>query len=836
MPQLNTSEAVRQRINQLITRLVEFANGELSDCEHLIDKVRARWIDPDSQSPKLVVETEIRFLAELVFQQQSTKTKDDLKQDLRTLEKFLGMLEDNRTRTQGSSIWHFTLQLWHTSVAQNLEKLNAEWARRKPEKSPSQAHGPSPIAVYPLSTAPLPPVQPAATENPAAHSSRPLYHNLPAKDYGQLIGRDSIRHHVWQQLASDHYPARIGIRGLGGIGKTSLVLDVAHQFLLPPTAPHPNDQGGRFAAIIFVSAQQHHLSPYGFLKRHRCEPTLLDMLRAIAQTMERPELLRGDAEAQLAQIQALLSRQPVLLIVDNLEAIAPDSQAAILSFLYDLPSTVTVLATSRDHLALDTLVVLEPLSLEAGLQLIAHQAHLKAVDLSAAEARRLFERTGGIPAAMVYAIGQLSGGYPLASVLPNLTLPTGDYCRYYLASAMLPLRDHPAHRLLMALALFPQSATREAIAQVALAGEATNPNDEIEGFAGLYQRSLVVGHRDRYALLPPTREYALAELNAHPEFEAAARARWVQWALAVSSQLETPHWREWSDSVLPHPDWENLQAVIEWCIEHDRYDDFRQLWALVKGYTYLHGYWNECLDWLTWWVEAAQTRQDQAGVAQALRDQGWMLMLMGQPSQLAAAAACFAQVWAQRDRQPPLLQVELAIEYATVLLQQGQLQPARDRLLNAREQLAKLAPSPHTASTCTKHAIRIDYYTAEIEYWQGNYDRAQALYQQVLTQARALQWVQVEVYTLNWLAEIALHHHRLDEAEALIEQGFPLAQRQGDKRSQAFHHKTKTRLEQLRGHVAQVRAQGAMAIAAFEALGMQAEADEIRAWVVEANR
>ena len=842
MPQLNTSEAVRQRINQLITRLVEFTNDQLEGCDHLLDKIRARWIEQNSPSPKLVIETEIRFLAELVFQQQGGKTKDYIKQDLHTLEKFLGILEDNRTRTQGSSTWHFTLRLWHTSVDKNLEKLNDMWHRHKQRNVSAGTLGPSPLAVYPLPPPMIPSVETPLAEHSESQSTRQPYHNLPAKDYGQLMGRDLELNHLWHQLASEHFPARIGIKGVGGVGKTSLVLEIAHQFLRQDATFQTQPQGWSFEAIIVVSAQQHRLSSHGLLERHRYEPTLLDIFRAIAQTFGRPEVLLGDADTQLVHIRALLNQQPTLLIVDNLEAIAPDAQKAILSFLYDLPLTVKVLVTSRDHVSLDTLVVLEPLSRDASRQLIDHHAQLKAVKLSPAEVKRLLDHTGGIPAAMVYAIGQIAGGYPLASVLPKLTLPTGDYCRYYLATSVIPLRGHPAHQLLMALAMFPQPALREAISYVALDQAARDRGDEVEGFALLHQRSLVTVEQDYYSLLPPTREYAFAELRAHPDFEQAARNRWVEWALEVARPLAMSHWREWSNNTFPRQTWGNLQTVIEWCVEHNNYDDFSQLWPLVKGYTHIHGYWNERLTWLTWWVEAAQARQDQTVIFQALRDKGWTLMLMGHWSSLTEAEACFEQVWSESDRTDSLLQLELIIEYVTVLLNQDQLKRARGLLTEAKALLAdssgyisEALALPLDLITVSKQALRIDYYTAEVDYRQGHYDRAKALYQKVVAQARATQWVQVEVYALNWLADIALHQHQLDEAEALLEQSLPLALQYSDKRSQAFHHKTKTRLRQLRGNLSQFREQGNVAIAAFEDLGMQTEVETIQAWLANST-
>ena len=96
MPQLNKSETVRQRLRVLLRQLVDFANHQLPEYEHLESKISVRWVDRESSAPKLIVKTEIRFLAALVSQTVGPKVKEHLKQDLRTLKDFLGRLEDNR--------------------------------------------------------------------------------------------------------------------------------------------------------------------------------------------------------------------------------------------------------------------------------------------------------------------------------------------------------------------------------------------------------------------------------------------------------------------------------------------------------------------------------------------------------------------------------------------------------------------------------------------------------------------------------------------------------------------------------------------------------------------
>ncbi|HEY9709678.1 MAG TPA: HEAT repeat domain-containing protein, partial [Oculatellaceae cyanobacterium] len=106
----------------------------LEDCDHL--NIEVNW-----QSEKqLLVRTEVRFLVELTAKDQSHgKLKDiHIKEALTHLEEFLEILEDDRTKTQGSPDWHFKLKLWSKDKAENLKRFEFEWKTRKEQKSKSK--------------------------------------------------------------------------------------------------------------------------------------------------------------------------------------------------------------------------------------------------------------------------------------------------------------------------------------------------------------------------------------------------------------------------------------------------------------------------------------------------------------------------------------------------------------------------------------------------------------------------------------------------------------------------------------------------------------------------
>ncbi|PSB13735.1 hypothetical protein C7B76_18820, partial [filamentous cyanobacterium CCP2] len=403
-----------------------------------------------------------------------------------------------------------------------------------------------------------------------------LVQNLPIQDFTTLIGRQQEFHQLLEMLSYDHPVHYISVEGMGGMGKTTLVLAVAHYYL---KQAEPG-----FQAFIFASAKQQRLTPHGILPRLNPDRTLPDLFQTIARAFRQPDLLIADPGEQLQRIQDLLSRQRTLLIVDNLETV--EDYSTVLAFLYDLPSTVKCIITSRQQTPFQILR-LEPLPEAEGIQLIRHQAHSKQVPLSDAEARTLYDCTNGIPAAIVYAVGQLAAGYPLKNVPDRLVLAQGDYVRFYFESAVVTLRGSVSHRLLMALALFTQSAAEEAVSYVA---DSPDLAHTLDGLAHLQQLSLVKQHQERYRMLSLTKELAHGELTAHPIFERAARERWIEWYLHFAQLHGGKDWKEWHDYSLLEQEWENLHDAIEWCIAKHRYEAVRQFWWSVRCYTHAQGY------------------------------------------------------------------------------------------------------------------------------------------------------------------------------------------------------------------------------------------------------
>lgn len=656
----------------------------------------------------------------------------------------------------------------------------------------------------------VPPSQP--NSNPAAK----LIHNLPARDFSEMIGRDRELARLSEFLFSAH-SAHISIEGMGGMGKTTLALAAVAQFLTP-------SQSYKFEAIIFASAKQERLTPQGILPRLKPERNLQDILRAIARTFNRQDILFMDFDEQLEQIQNCLKHQSTLLIIDNLETV--EDGRSILSFLYDLPSTVRVIVTSRQQSPFAS-IHLDPLPSSASVELIQQQAYHKNISLSSAEIQALHQQTSGVPAAIIYAIGQRASGYFSKHLSTDSTLVAGDYAYFYFKTSMALLQGTLSHYLLMSLALFPGSATIEAIAHIAGHSDLT---ESINGLAQLQQLSLVKQQAERYTLLALTREYALKELATHPNFEQAARDRWIGWYLDFMQQHGNQDGKEWNDYTLLDQEWDNLQAVSEWCIANDRYDEMRQLWQRANGYTHTRGQrqnrltvWNIRLDWADWLIQAAEQRQDWATALDVMLDQGWTLTLLGQPRHLAQATTLYETAWNLRHHQSAKFQIELAIQQAVLLIQQQAFAEATHWLQQAQQFLGEV----ESAAT-ERSRIQINYYHGEIAYKTRQYDQAQRLFQHVLSQSQQLNWQRAIFLAKDWLADIAIAQHHFDNAQQLLDEGLQVAQTNQDQCRVAFCERSLAQLEKARGNEAIAQQWATTAKQRFERLGMQTEVEETK--------
>lgn len=330
-----------------------------------------------------------------------------------------------------------------------------------------------------------------------------IYHNLPQPDYGQFIGREKELTKIKEILSP--YPKSqyhgVIIDGIGGIGKTSLALEVAHQYLRDYNRFSPEE---RFEAIIWTSAKQSVLTADGITIRRQILRTLDDIYNAIATTLQREDITRTTPKEQERIVRQTLTDQRVLIIVDNLETIDDES---VMAFLQELPAPTKVVVTTRHYLNFGYRVRLSGMPSEDSYILIQQECEKKGVALDSENIQHLYNRTGGVPLAIVWSIAQMGFGYEIEVVLTRLGQPTSDLAKFCFEGALNGIKGKAPYKLLMALSLAKESVCRETLGYVTKLPEL----DRDEGLVKLERLSLANKQGNQFSLLPLTKQFARSD-------------------------------------------------------------------------------------------------------------------------------------------------------------------------------------------------------------------------------------------------------------------------------------------------------------------------------------
>jgi len=420
-----------------------------------------------------------------------------------------------------------------------------------------------------------------------------LYHNLPQPDYHIFIGRE-------KELAQIHHVLRpyphsqehlVTIDGVGGIGKSALALEVAHHYL-HDHGHLPKDE--RFDALIWASAKAAVLTADGIASRPQITRTLDDIYTTISIVLEREDITRDRPEERDGLVTKALTRQRTLLIVDNLETVDDERVNA---FLRELPAPTKAIVTTRHRIDVAYPVRLTGMSWEEAQALIARECEVKGVTLPKDDMRRLYDRTGGVPLAMVWSIAQVGYGYSADEVLRRLGDPQGDIARFCFERTVERIRGKSAYKMLLALAIFATDASREALGNVAGLGEDTLSRDE--ELVELEKLSLANKRDGRFSLLPLTKAYALSLCLD----EQALRLRQEEFYLDFCRQYggTTENWERYSRIDM---DRQNLIDLMEWCLHDQRWQALIDLQDRLWSYWELRGYWSEQEKWCRHALEA----------------------------------------------------------------------------------------------------------------------------------------------------------------------------------------------------------------------------------------
>ena len=586
-----------------------------------------------------------------------------------------------------------------------------------------------------------------------------------------------------------------------------MVVEAAYRCLeakrnLDPTSDQKNIP--IFDAIIFTSSKATNLVGSKFINRPEKESTLLDIFRVIAETLNEPIITQASENKQMEQVRIVLSKKSVLLIVDNMETLSKIQRDKVIAFLNNVPRPTQVIITTRDGLGFNTITI-SSLSQKESERLIKTQAKAKEVNFTHGQITEIYQRIGGIPIALIYAVAQRANGYSLEDILQPQSSLTGSIGKFCFDKSVIRLRKTPAYKLLMAMTFFDTSTCRDALTKVA--GLIDGAEEVREGLAKLSRLSLIADEEDRYTILPITKEYVIDELESYadPNFKIEAIERWLSWYLEFTKVYGGDDWENWRAKYdRLEQEWVNIELVLKWYVAQEDWGKVLEFWEQIDGYVDLNRYWEK----RHYWWNRICTKTDRIEIKiKALSEKGWTSILMGTEYH-AEAEKWLNQAWELRksvsyllikkdpdseSRKNKILTVQADVANHLAVLEKGRKNyPKAQEWLAEEEKILQTCQLPEREQT--RHQIQNLYYKAEIDQILGNRGLAKEQFQKVFELCERIKWQRFANYARNSLADILIEELDLEQAANILRGGLSVAETMRETRRIALYQFSYARL------------------------------------------
>lgn len=470
--------------------------------------------------------------------------------------------------------------------------------------------------------------QPQLRDQPGAghelEQTRQRPHNLASPP--MLVGRHVELGGVCEGLSSA-YPV-VSIQGMGGVGKSTLALAVAHLCCQSSDVDpaHPWMDGTRPADLPSFEAA------IWFDQKHR-SLSLERILETIAMVLDRSEILRLEMSRKVVEVARLLQSTKCLLVVDNLDDVEGAEQAA-LDFLLTLPApSKALITTRRKHLFGTWVITLEGLSEGEVASLVNVESSRLGLDQYASPTpeviAELREYTGGVPLAIKWILGGVKQrGYSLAVAVDSVARGAADLYEDLFAKAWQSLSER-CKIILCAAATFRGSWTLEAMAFVvgdntATTQAAVSQLTEVSLLEAVHFPSTGLV---RYELHPLTHHF----VSAQEEYQASHTQLELQISIYYSEYLaRNGGHKNWKGFPNLQAEADNILAVLDWSIDASRWAMLMSMVRQVSYFWAIRGYWEEYERHVGQCVNAAASLEDRESEAHFRMLMSWLYRKRGQ--------------------------------------------------------------------------------------------------------------------------------------------------------------------------------------------------------------
>lgn len=364
-----------------------------------------------------------------------------------------------------------------------------------------------------------------------------VLHNLPTPLYERFIGRTETIEKVLKALNNKRI-FLISISGIGGVGKSAVALKTTDSLI----------GGSRqlFYCIIWVSAKKTYLTPHGITTESQQFSNLVQLLDVILKMTGFIEYLKYTTPAKKQMVVEILSLDRFLIIVDNFETVS--NPAEFLEFFEEIgdrcPETKVVITTRHQLGSSEKIVDLREFQFSEYKEFIEYLSKEKfQIEgiIRPDETKILFERTGGLPLATEFFVGQISKQNSLRKILKRIDEREidKDSILEFSFNESFGLLNEDEKKVLLSISLLDSPNLNNICFLSGL--DEFDVEANIEKLKSLSFINVNYGSAEStYSILPLTRVYLERCLETNPNLNSELQAKHeeYQFITTVSKQIE----------------------------------------------------------------------------------------------------------------------------------------------------------------------------------------------------------------------------------------------------------------------------------------------------------
>lgn len=413
---------------------------------------------------------------------------------------------------------------------------------------------------------------------PTLNSLRSTLNYFPQRTY--FVGREHEMELLWKSFRS-HLPITI-VKGIGGIGKTSLVLEFAHEIIeLNKNKDCPFY--ARFDNVIWIPSKDK-------------KKTLNNIHDIILKTVGYTPLIKLNFQEKHQAIIDLFQKKTVLLIFDNFEF---DENKEIVDFIKELHEPNKCIVTTRYSLPIEGWTIkLAGLSKDNCLQLMQWENHgesTKFTHKTNTQLMELYRQTKGHPLVIKWAVGLLKNGQSIEMVLKTIREGSGTvFDRIF--SASWSFLSSNAKKLLCVITVFEVPASFTDL----IAGTGFKEKALANAITELLKLNLISSNdeintdRKRFNLHPLVNSYAKKQACRWPRFYNDVYERLSHWyTLFTSRNGGVWNYAGYSQIELELP---NIISVLKWSWKNSLIKNGSSIFENISHFLVIRGYWDEALE------------------------------------------------------------------------------------------------------------------------------------------------------------------------------------------------------------------------------------------------